>query len=312
MKSIAKMFLIVLLLASFHASADVSCPSENWKSEYGAGLRLINYYNRGVRAGYIEENRAVPFRGNVVYLQGLGDSMRNHLPLFNRLADEGYRVITFDYFGQGGTAGSMNEMTVERIADMGGFVYRKFARDQDTAPIILIGWSTGGLAAYRAAKYGFNNKWPDAVVLMAPGIVIPWMIGDRFQLGLIPKFSQITLETLTKRPRGFFDNTCDPHLDPIKPTSPLQALTFSKNLLSDARASKKWKINRIVKGLALFPGAKDTYVKGYQSKYVVEMNAPHFEVIQHDESFHEMDNETNPKPEVIQQNILRFLAGVRR
>jgi alpha-beta hydrolase superfamily lysophospholipase len=300
---LSKMVFVALTLMAFSGRGEVICSVERWQSQNTVGLTFLNYNNRAVRAGYIAENRQVPFRGNIVYLQGLADSMRNHLPLFNALTDQGYRVIAFDYFGQGGTPGSMNEVTVESITDLGAFVYRTFARDIDTAPVILLGWSTGGLAAYRGAKYGFNGKWPDAVVLITPGVVLPWVIGDTFR---------ITLETLTKRPAGVYENTCDPHIDPISPQSPLQVPVFAKHLVLTAQSSHKWKINRIVKGLALISGPDDSYIKAQQTRQVIEMNAPHFEIVGYPRALHEIDNEIDPKPETVQRDILQFLSGVTK
>src|SRR6185312_33467 len=49
-----------------------------------------------------------PLKACVLYLEGLGDSIMNHRPLFSNLNQNGYRVIAFDYMGQGGSQGSMN------------------------------------------------------------------------------------------------------------------------------------------------------------------------------------------------------------
>ena len=59
-----------------------------------------------IRAGFLKESDSKPFLGNVIFFEGLGDSMLNHRPLFDKLTNEGFRVIAFDYMGQGGSADS--------------------------------------------------------------------------------------------------------------------------------------------------------------------------------------------------------------
>ena len=71
-----------------------------------------------IRSGYLAENPNVTFRGNIIYYEGLGDSMMNHMPLFQTLTQAGYRVIAFDYMGQGGSKGSMNDTRIYQIAKL--------------------------------------------------------------------------------------------------------------------------------------------------------------------------------------------------
>lgn len=60
-----------------------------------------------IRMGYYPEQGV--FKGNILYYEGLGDSMLNHAPLFEKLSQNGYRVIAFDYMGQGGSSGKWIE-----------------------------------------------------------------------------------------------------------------------------------------------------------------------------------------------------------
>ena len=60
-----------------------------------------------LRSGYFREstNPEVAFKGCILYLEGLGDSILNHEALYKVLSHAGYRVIFFDYMGQGGFKG---------------------------------------------------------------------------------------------------------------------------------------------------------------------------------------------------------------
>lgn len=75
----------------------------------------VGWHQVDIRLGYLTANSAVPFKGNILYYQGLGDSILNHDPLFSVLTNAGYRVIAFDYMGQGGSDGSMNHTSITNI-----------------------------------------------------------------------------------------------------------------------------------------------------------------------------------------------------
>ncbi len=74
---------------------------------------MVPYRQLGVRlrAGYSLETSEL--KGCVLYLQGLADSIRSHKCYFSCLNEAGYRVIFFDYMGQGGSEGSMNNTRVQ-------------------------------------------------------------------------------------------------------------------------------------------------------------------------------------------------------
>lgn len=147
-----------------------------------------------IRNGYLEANPSVPFKGNVIYYEGLGDSMLNHMPLFRLLTDAGYRVIAFDYMGQGGSTGSMNDTRITTIGAIGRVIWNRQARDLANFPKhTIIGWSTGGLAAYSEASMRTDV---DKVVLIAPGLVPNMLVGEQHPLR--GQIDLITLSTLTK------------------------------------------------------------------------------------------------------------------
>ncbi|MBS1959566.1 MAG: alpha/beta fold hydrolase [Bdellovibrionales bacterium] len=216
-----------------------------------------------IRAGYVEENKDVAFRGNVIYFEGLTDSMRNHDPLFKTLANEGYRVIAFDYMGQGGSEGKVNNTRIEGIPTIGAAIWKKYATDLAAhSKRTIIGWSTGGLAAYYAASLG----QADRVILIAPGI------------------SPKNAITITAKSLSAAWNTQDyreNHPDGISPHSPTFVPLFAYDLLTKAKASRKtWSIPASVDGLVLLSDSKDKYVNAEETRTAVaNKTSGRFEVV---------------------------------
>lgn len=257
-----------------------------------------------IRNGYLAENPNVPFRGNIIYYQGLGDSMVNHLPLFSKLTDAGYRVIAFDYMGQGGSTGTMNDTRIAQIAKLGNAIWNLHARDLNQFPEkTIIGWSTGGLAAYmQAATLSDVSK----VILIAPGIAPNLTVGEQHPLQF--KFNQITLGTLTTQTYG--EGVENPHIDPIRPSSPLEVMNFSLNLTATARQSHTLPVDQ-TQGFVLLSGDGDTYVNAGKTMRLLRQVAPHFHVKQYPGTLHEIDNEAEPVRSEAHQDILDFLTTSR-
>lgn len=231
-----------------------------------------------IRAGYLPESDSVPFRGNILYFQGFADSMLNHAPLFGALTARGYRIVAFDYAGQGGSGGSMNATRLRQIPDIGDAAWQRFARLAPGAGRkIILGWSTGGLAAYYAASV----KRADAVILIAPGLHVRAVVGS---------FGRVTFDTLTSRPAGGPD---DPHVDPIRPGSPLLVPLFAADLVRSSFSSRSWTIDPSIPGLAILTGDRDYYVKAVPTARDLRRNAPHFTHVSLPESLHEVDNEVD-------------------
>lgn len=248
-----------------------------------------------LRAGYLEEASGVPFKGNILYLEGFSDSMMNHQSLFTALTKQGYRVIAFDYMGQGGSDGEMNDsLVLDRkrpgleIRTQAKIVWEKFARP-DHSKKYVIGWSTGGLVAYLLAA----NQWADAVVMIAPGINPRLIVGD---------FGQVSESNLScvSYPAGE-----NPHVDPAKPENTFGVPQFGWNFLYAKEKAQSWKINSKVKGLLLL-GGEDQYVDSAQVRKTVTAGAPHFEIVEYPETCHEIHN---AQPEVVkdlQSRIIEF------
>lgn len=252
-----------------------------------------------IRAGFLKE-QGLQFKGNIIYFQGLGDSMLNHLPLFNKLTSKGYRVIAFDYMGQGKSEGYMNDTRISDIGKLGELAWKKFARgNKSYNEKTVIGWSTGGLAAYYEAHHLRAKK----VVLIAPGIAPNTFVGENDLCE--GKIDLITLASLTSE--TYFNRSSNPHIDAIKPNSPLKVPLFSVNLLTMAKESRQWKINKSVQGLILLSGKDDTYVNAAKTETVIGQNAPHFRMETFDGALHEIDNEVPSISDRAHQDILNFI-----
>lgn len=275
-----------------------------------------------LRAGYMRENPAVPFKGCILYLEGFGDSMLNHDPYFAALSNAGYRVVSFDYMGQGGSEGSMNNtrtvdrvipaLTISRISELLWLRYEVYQDSQTgnscyDSKKVVIGWSTGGLAAYEMA----NRHWADAVVLIAPGIYNKKFIGESAKDGkiLLSGKPVVTQRTLT---RNTFEGQVNPHVDAPKPNTPIKTPFFTTNLLYSSGLARKWVIAPSVKGLLLASGDEDTYVKTKENIAKIEKNAPHFKIVKFDGALHELDNEVPEVAERVRQETLDFLAGLEQ
>lgn len=282
-----RILLALLLLPSLARAAD-------WQLEIFPH-QLASGKTVRVRAGYLPEATNVPFRGNILYFEGFADSMLNHDPLFSALAARGYRVVAFDYPGQGGSGGSMNATRLKQIPDMGNAAWQRFARLEDgKARKIILGWSTGGLAAYYAA----SEKRADAVILIAPGLHVHAVVGS---------WGRVTFDTLTSRPAGV---PGDPHVDPIRPGSPMLVPLFAGDLLKSSISSRWWKVDASIPGLAILTGDLDRYVKAEPTLRDLKKNASHFTLLSIPESLHEVDNEADPIRTRCIAAITEFLAGL--
>ncbi|MBL7714621.1 MAG: alpha/beta fold hydrolase [Bdellovibrionales bacterium] len=251
-----------------------------------------------IRAGYMEENPKVPFQGNIIYLEGLADSMMNHHSFFKKLTQRGYRVIAFDYMGQGRSTGSMNNTRIKNIRTLSQKVWEKFATKLDQVPTrTVIGWSTGGLAAYALGLHGLADR----MVLIAPGLVPNAIVGEG--LGSWPP-NEITLESLTSDTYG--PGNPDPHFDPISPKSPVLVPSFAANLLGTAQLVSRKKMDPKVRGL-VFLGSDDSYVDSPRTREVLKEIAPHFLVHTYDGARHEIHNERQAIREGLMEDVLDFL-----
>nr|WP_295901517.1 alpha/beta fold hydrolase [uncultured Bdellovibrio sp.] len=254
-----------------------------------------------LRTGYYLEAEPTNFKGCVLYLEGLADSVANHSALFNKLSKAGYRVIFFDYMGQGGSQGSMNNTRIVaplssslQISTQAKFIWDRysnrkdeyFGRDCSQSKKMVVGWSTGGLATYGLAHEG----WADAVVLVAPGIHPKKFVGEA---AASPKLMFTLDQVISERTltRNKFEKSFNPHVDPIKPISPAVVPLFATNLLLSSEFSQGWEIPKKIAGLVFLSGVEDTYVDRLATEKTLKKKASHFKVIAYNGALHEIDNE---------------------
>ena len=265
-----------------------------------------------LRTGYYSEPATRPLKGCVMYLQGLGDSVVNQQPLFHALSESGYRVLFFDYMGQGGSEGSMNDSRVIdpvndslQLSTQAKLVWSLYAKDCGQSKKALIGWSTGGLVSYKLA----NEGWADAVILIAPGIHAKKFVGEAATSPsvLVTLKPVISERTLT---RNTFAKGYNPHVDPAKPDSPAKVPLFAANLLGSSLLSQKWKIKSQVKGLVFLSGVEDTYVDRDATIQTLKKNAPHFGVVSYDGALHEIQNEIPEVASDLYQKTTQFLDSL--
>lgn len=278
----------------------------NWE------FKFLKYQGEHIRAGILRHTNS-EYKGTIMYLQGLGDSMLNHAPLFNFLNKHGHNIISFDYMGQGGSTGKMNSTRIHNINELSEIVWAQFEAPKKKK--ILLGWSTGGLAAYRYAY-----KYPDktqAVILLAPGISPKMMVGESSNLacfmgyGYLPRSCKLLAITKASLTQNLFSNTEDPHIDKIKPDSPLDVPSFATNLLATAVNAKSWVISTQVKGMVYLSSDDDTYVDANKTIEILSRNARHFEHYQFGHgALHELDNELDIISNYLRKDILRFLNEI--
>lgn len=318
--------LCLSLLLTGSATATTMTPNSSWViSEgensfvYASNVPMVGTVK--LRAGYYRETATLPFKGCVLYLEGLGDSMLNHADLFTALSESGYRVIAFDYMGQGGSEGSMNHTRIIdsyfpalQISSIAEKVWSKYApvrdpisgNDCSQSKKMIIGWSTGGLAAYEMA----NRGWADAVVLINPGIAPNKFVGEAAEHPelLLTGAPVITERTLTRlNPNSPYN----PHIDPIKPNTPVKVPLFAANLIHSAQLSQNWIIKPSVKGLLLASGTEDTYVDNGAAIQIIRGNAPHFIIAQFSGGpLHELDNEVPQLATLVHANTINFLNSI--
>lgn len=272
----------------------------NWNISY-ISYKKCGFFNKNIkiRAGYLKANKDKEFKGNILYLQGLGDSMLNHDRLLKTMSNKGYRVISFDYMGQGGSQGTMNSSRIispmcqkNEISTLAKFIYKKLKRKDSRKPI-LIGWSTGGLVSYQLASLG----WPRKIILFAPGLHLSLMPG---------KYGKITIDTLTSD--RYDKNNRDPHIDPISPDHILKVPSFAINMLNHSATIRKKEISKDIEGLVFITDKNDPYVQKKENLIgTLSNNAPHFHQVILEDSRHEVDNENSDIRKIVIDEINYFL-----
>jgi alpha-beta hydrolase superfamily lysophospholipase len=184
---------------------------------------------------------------DLVFLHGHADRIDNHKVLFTTWAQAGLNVIAADLPSHGNTTvRSIDAWSSADLAAVVAVLERRYGTPQ--RPLILAGWSFGGLATVRTLQAPDRleelSRRPSAAVLLTPAVdPLPLTGGD----GIARR------RTLT--------HDVDPAAAPPRPASPLQNPVFAVRLLADAWASRAADLPRDIPTLVVASDpADDVYV----------------------------------------------------
>lgn len=237
-------------------------------------------------------------KGDVLFLHGFADRFDNHLPLFEGWRKLGLRVIAFDYPSHGETCGrGLDLYRIRGLAQLASFVEER-TRPDHARPLVLAGWSTGGLVSVRLLQEPSLalGRPVSGAFLLAPGVDVKVLVG---------KMQFVTEETLTHHPDP-------PHRGPISPVSPLLTPLFSADLLVSAHRAREAAYPKDVPTFVVTGGQDDdvyantagvtSWVKARQREggqlYGLSCGGGR----------HELDNEAEPMGDDVRTSGARFAA----
>lgn len=238
-------------------------------------------------------------KGDVLFLHGFGDRLDNHGPLFREWSRRGFRVISFDLPSHGeSSCDRLNLFTEKKILEIAALV-EKTTRDSSSRPLLLAGWSMGGLLATRAAQTNVFKERPlKGVVLLAPQIALPGRIGgDGF----------IRSSTWTRSPRP-------PHEGEITPKSMHYTPIFAGHIANAATVAQTEPWPAGLPMLILVGGDReDLYVNTSQVKkwaLAQKFAGKSMMTAQCAGAFHELDNEPDPVGTSVRSASADFLSSL--
>ncbi len=235
---------------------------------------------------------------DVLFLTGFSDRADNHKPLFELLANNGYRVISFDYPSHGET--KCLNLDLHNFTSISNLAEELLAHSsyRSEKPLYLSGWSTGGLLSYRMLqrKY-FKKRIIAGAILLAPGLSVHLIPGEN---------GMVTIDSLLSNP-------IPPHRGPIKPKSPLFFLGFSTSLVTNGMLAKKQAIPEVPILMVLGDDLLDVYADSSDIKsWYSGIKRPSFMAYQCTGAKHEVDNEIEPIGNTVRQLFLNFVKNQKR
>jgi protease I len=243
--------------------------------------------------------------GDILYLHGFADRLDNHGPLFEEWLNQGFRVIGFDMPSHGedyGWGGLLNSFTIGGLEELARKV-ETVTQESKSRPLLLAGWSTGGLIAIRLVdprQVAKMSRAPAGILLFAPGVSVKKLVGDH---------GVVTEETLTS-------NKNPPHEGPPKPKIPMLYPAFALSMLYNANLSQQVvkSVPRNIPILTFVAGTEeDHYVHAEKvKKWVLEARATKVPMsgLLCDHSHHELDNEPGAVGAEVRGIAARFATAV--
>lgn len=258
-----------------------------------------------IRAGVLEpEGTAV---SEILYLPGFADRFDNHPHLLGQLAAAGHRIISFDYPAHGETGGNLDEHPIADLSHIAHTVVEKLGRHHKL-PLLLAGWSIGGLLAVRIAQEQGQpdtsfTRWhrpPAGLVLLAPSVAPRTMVG---------KNGFVTDSTLSSHPQP-------PRAGPTRPQAPVQALLFGVSLLHHAELARNAALPTSLPVLLIVGGQhSDRYVKSDDLIGWAELQRTHEVALSGlacAGAYHELDNEPEPIGSQVRRAVVAFASAAAR
>ena len=238
---------------------------------------------------------------DVLFFHGFADRFDNHLPLFEAWRDAGLRVVAFDYPSHGETCGrGIDRYKINGVAELVAHVERA-TRPDAVRPLVLAGWSTGGLLTIRLLQtpsIAPLSRGVAGAFLLAPGVDVPLVVGDH---------QRVTLETLTRNPDP-------PHRGAISPRSPLHTPFFAADLVLNSRIAKRSPYPKDVPTFVVTGGDDDdVYVRSATVRSWVtaqRQGGARFQGLSCDGARHELDNEPAPVGDAVRESASLFASWV--
>lgn len=235
-------------------------------------------------------------KADVLFLTGFSDRADNHAPLFTQLTESGFRVISFDYPSHGET--DCWNLNLHDMVSLEGLAQIVLLSPQirSEAPLYLVGWSTGGLLAYRMLQRGqpvFRDV--KGAVLLAPGLSVYPVPGD---MGFV------TIDSLLSNPYP-------PHVGDISPSSPLAYPLFGVDLIATSLLARFENVPNKPVLMLLGDDVLDVYANTPRiKKWYSTIKSKSFTAYQCDSAKHELDNEIEPIGQEVRDLIVNFLLGI--
>lgn len=236
-----------------------------------------------------------PIVGDVLFFHGFADRFDNHRPLFEEWTQRGFRVVSFEYPSHGETCGkSLAFYMYPALAKLAAEVERSLEEDADR-PLLLAGWSMGGLLATRLVQGLAPLSRPvQGVMLLTPGVAVHAFLG------------RVEDETLTR-------NATPPHTGPIAPTRP-STWPIATNLLYHAHVARTSPLPAGVPILTVVGGdEEDVYANsaGIRAWVTDQRNAGAASFgLSCAGGYHEIDNEPAPMGLQVQRSLGEFAEAV--